>query len=446
MTATSSSAFTAPNSPVHGWKVTIPGHRPLATPAVVGGRVFIGGGFGSHEFYAFDASTGRELWMYRTHDDGPTAAIVEEDLVAFNTESCELEVLTTEGRPVWKKWLGDPLMSIPAAANGRVYMVYPDSRGDRRHYLACFHLRTGDEIWKQPLTGEVITTPVLADGQVFLTTLDGTLACFDQADGKPMWREAKDATSSPVVWNKQCYFSRRKEVALKAAGHGSGSYQSESLCFLDAAMGSVGHDYETTRSKADYLDYAKRKRSSPRERAHETHDTLVGFGHHKGDAKMEQATLNLGSGTVAGVWSYQGSKPFVYRDHLYTSMGETLQCVDPTTEQVRWKKTVHHNEHTTSETGERELLDHVLTPPALVNGKAFLGTTFGDVVCLDAESGNLLWKANVGEPIVFQPAVAGGAVFVSTSVGSLIGLNTGDTSDDGWLMWGANAAHNGASI
>ncbi len=33
------------------------------------------------------------------------------------------------------------------------------------------------------------------------------------------------------------------------------------------------------------------------------------------------------------------------------------------------------------------------------------------------------------EPIVFQPAVAGGAVFVSTGVGSLIGLNTGDASD-----------------
>src|SRR5947209_8448201 len=30
-----------------GWKVTIPGNRPLATPAVVSGKVFVGGGFGS---------------------------------------------------------------------------------------------------------------------------------------------------------------------------------------------------------------------------------------------------------------------------------------------------------------------------------------------------------------------------------------------------------------
>src|SRR5271154_1683439 len=36
-----------------GWKVVIPGCRPLATPAVMGGKVLVGGGFGSYEFYAF---------------------------------------------------------------------------------------------------------------------------------------------------------------------------------------------------------------------------------------------------------------------------------------------------------------------------------------------------------------------------------------------------------
>ena len=49
-----------------GWKIVIPGNHPLATPAVVDGKLFIGGGFGSHEFYAFDAKTGKMLWQYRT--------------------------------------------------------------------------------------------------------------------------------------------------------------------------------------------------------------------------------------------------------------------------------------------------------------------------------------------------------------------------------------------
>src|SRR5262245_7204477 len=38
-----------------GWKVILPGNKPLATPAVADGKLFLGGGFGSHEFYGFDA-------------------------------------------------------------------------------------------------------------------------------------------------------------------------------------------------------------------------------------------------------------------------------------------------------------------------------------------------------------------------------------------------------
>src|SRR5437868_14561275 len=77
-----------------GWRVTLPGNHPLATPALADQKVFLGGGFGSHEFYALDAKTGKQLWVYRTGDDGPTAAVIAGDVVAFNTESCELELIT----------------------------------------------------------------------------------------------------------------------------------------------------------------------------------------------------------------------------------------------------------------------------------------------------------------------------------------------------------------
>jgi Ca-activated chloride channel family protein len=147
---------------------------------------------------------------------------------------------------------------------------------------------------------------------------------------------------------------------------------------------------------------------------------------------------NLGQASVAGVWSYQGSRPFAYGGRLYSAMGDTLKCVDPATDKVVWKKDLHPRKD------KGELLDAVLTPPALVNGKAFLGTAQGEVLCLSAATGERLWAANVGEPITFQPAVAKGRVYVATSAGSLICLETGDARDDGWLMWGANAAHSGA--
>jgi hypothetical protein len=49
----------------------------------------------------------------------------------------------------------------------------------------------------------------------------------------------------------------------------------------------------------------------------------------------------------------------------------------------------------------------------------------------------------LGEPVVFQPAVARGRVYAATHAGNLFCLETGDPDDDGWLMWGAGPDHNG---
>ncbi len=423
--------FTAASGRLRGWKVTIPNHRSLATPAVVDGRVFLGGGFGSYDFFAFDADTGDVAWQYQTSDDGPTAAVVHDGYVAFNTESCELEVLTVEGRPVWKKWLGDPLMSMPAIDQGRIFIAYPDSKGDRRHYLGCFDLATGRQHWRQPIAGEIITAPVLADGHVHFSTLDGTLACVRQEDGELVWQEPRKATSSPVVWEGQCYFSQREEITV--AGHVQQTEHFASRGTKDAAY----RRYHTTSRKADYLDHLKRQARSARYAASDLADAGVGFAHAKGDAKIAMATMNLGHSHVHGIWAYQGSKPFVSRGRLYAAHGDAVRCADPRSEEVLWTRTINESAE------ETELLDSPLTPPATVNGKLFFGTVLGELLCLSAANGEELWRADVGEPIVFQPAVARGRVYVGTDTGSLICLETGDPNDDGWLMWGADSTHNG---
>jgi outer membrane protein assembly factor BamB len=430
-------SFHDKDAAIRGWMVAIPGRRPLATPAIANGFVLLGGGFGSYEFYAFDAKTGRLAWQHQTTDDGPTAAVVAGDLIAFNTESCELEILTTEGRSVWKRWLGDPLMSMPAIGDGRVYVAYPDTHGDRHHYLAAFDVRTGRDLWRQRLSGEIITAPVLADGHIYLATLDGTLYCFRQ-DGTPVWQEARNATSAPCVLRGRCYFSQRRETPPPTGTPGGTAQQTEHVATRGMGPGAATLPFTCTGTPADYLDYKKRQRGgSPQYMACELADGAVGFGAHKGDAKMAQAMLNLGKGHISAVWAHQGSKPFLWRGRLYSSVGDALHCVDPETRQPHWKRTLFDRG------AQSELLDGALTPPAIVNGKIFLGTIDGNVFCLSAPSGDVIWKVSVGEPIIFQPAVAHGRVYAATAAGNLFCLETGDPKDDGWLMWGAGPDHNG---
>src|SRR5262249_42140755 len=117
---------------------------------------------------------------------------------------------------------------------------------------------------------------------------------------------------------------------------------------------------------------------------------------------------------------------------------DTVSAADPRSDHVYWKKSVGRQ----VEEGE-ELLDSPLTPPAVANGKLFFGTVDGEVLCLSGATGDVLWGVVVGEPVVFQPAVARGRVYLGTDAGSLICVETGDPADDGWFMWGADAAHNG---
>lgn len=70
------------------WVLRVPGNRPIATPAYADGLIFVGGGCGSHEFYALNADSGQVAWKINTADDGPSAAVVDDGYCAFNTESC----------------------------------------------------------------------------------------------------------------------------------------------------------------------------------------------------------------------------------------------------------------------------------------------------------------------------------------------------------------------
>jgi len=59
-----------------GWRIIIEPGRAVPTPAMSRDRLFVGGGFGCYDFYAFDASNGALAWRLHTRDDGPTAAVL----------------------------------------------------------------------------------------------------------------------------------------------------------------------------------------------------------------------------------------------------------------------------------------------------------------------------------------------------------------------------------
>ena len=295
------------------------GGRPLATPAVV------------------DAVSGETRWALRVSDDGPTAAVASDGVVAFNTESCTLFVVdAVRGRPLWSRWLGDPLMSQPAIGDGKVFMAFPSPQG---HRLVAFTLRTGEEQWRVPLAADIISAPVLHGDSVYSATFNGMLYRHRAADGGLAWREDYRATSAPWLYGNEVFVSHREDpvAAPRPRGFLAMSMltwvlfaQTEAVGRLSGASGSSmqqgGNGYRARSAPWLNTEVQRRSRYNTENAAS---DTAVGFSTAPAAARADEAAANIGQGTVRGMWEYQGSRPCVVDGRLFLTQGDQLVAMEP---------------------------------------------------------------------------------------------------------------------
>ncbi|HVF68339.1 MAG TPA: PQQ-binding-like beta-propeller repeat protein [Pyrinomonadaceae bacterium] len=452
-----------------GWVVRVPGGRPLATPAYSDGMLFVGGGYGSHEFYAFDAKTGRMVWKVNAGDDGPTAAVVEDGLVAFNTESCTLVVVDEKtGKLVWQEWLGDPLMSQPAVSKGKLYMAYPagqrghanvqqnaiphvqqqqsaaahviakpaqnspqkdsEQNADEEvgsHRLLCADLKTGRHIWERAISSDVISAPVVSEDKVYFTTFDGTSYSLDAGNGKVVWKKKNAGTSAPLV------VAGNVVVTQKEARDGK-AY--EGLRRLDTKAGTPKDEKLHASEEAKYLDKDKGGGVAINQQAQGALDSSVGFGNAPASAELGKANEHLGVKTVVGGWAYQGSRAAYSKGQMLNAQGRYLNSVGADDGRFKWRAEVSG--------GGLSEDAQVFSPPALGEQFLYLSSSLGHILSVGQDDGRVGFMYQFPEPMVFQPALANGSVYVGTSNGLLICLKTGSADADGWYAWGGNGEHN----
>ncbi|MEZ4406044.1 MAG: VIT domain-containing protein [Polyangiales bacterium] len=225
---------------------------------------------------------------------------------------------------------------------------------------------------------------MIASGDaVYLTSMNGVVQRWNARNGLSCGR-ATSATSAPAVDGERVY------VAQRAPGAASGRPPSTRVPGATVSRGAL--------PRAAYT------RQRP--------DT---------------------GGTEAG-WAWEGSRPAFADGRVYTAMGDAVVARDAATGAEVWRK---RNPLGGSVRG--------VTSPAVVGSQLVVGTRGGDVFGLDIDTGETTWAWRVGEPILFQPAVAEGWVYVATQRGKVVGFEVGDASVDGWHMWGGNAQHAGLS-
>ncbi|HEU4332966.1 MAG TPA: PQQ-binding-like beta-propeller repeat protein [Candidatus Eisenbacteria bacterium] len=227
-------------------------------------------------------------------------------------------------------------------------------------YAAPGPARFGGVAWTFKTGGPIVASPTIADGVVYIASLDRRLYAVDQETGKERWsfESRMPIASSPAIAGGTVYFVSSTGV----------------LAALDAATGSAKWAFT-----AEY----ERKFEAP---------GLHGYPPSKQ--------------TIPDAWDLFTSSPAVAGGKVYFGCGDgNVYAVDVETGLLQWKFPTGGVVHAS---------------PAVVNGVVYVGSWDSKLYAIDAETGQERWAFKTGEDPVahnqvgFQssPAVVGGVVYV----------------------------------
>ncbi len=440
----------------YGYVISLGSYTNVPTPAVDNGVVYVSGGFGSKQYYAFDAESGQSIWAVDLDDDGPSSPAVKDSIIVFNTESCTIFACNKNtGKQIWSYWLGDPLMSMPTIADNIVFSSYPAGFNGKiniqqktnnnqqknikipgnssiindttlaintSHVFIAFDLYTGKILWQRRIDGDVMSAPVAKDEFVYVTTFPGTLFKFKQTTGEIISVKAMRATSAPVIYKDNIFISKRTEQ--------EGEYTSEGIISISSANGYKAK--VINKKNAPYLDKNVQDKSDLK-KSSMNDDAGNGFvGGAPSSSGWYAANENIGQSNVSSLQSFQGSRTLHRDGRNYNTMGDELICTDIRTGEIVWKHKIKGDINSVG--------GFMGTPPLSVANYIIIATYSGEIIISDADSGKEIEKYDIKEPIRYQPVVDKGWIFVTSTTGKLHAVNTGNKKITGWSHWGADAA------
>lgn len=157
-----------------------------SSPAVSGGRVFIGDGAG--KMRALSLKTGEPLWEFTAA--GPiysTPAVGDHRVVFASTDGSIYALKTHSGRKAWQFATAKPIVASPVIFSNKVYIGSSDDR------FRALNLEDGKLAWEFPgVGGFVETRPLMAEGKVIFGAWDENLYALDAATGKLDWKWASN--------------------------------------------------------------------------------------------------------------------------------------------------------------------------------------------------------------------------------------------------------------
>jgi outer membrane protein assembly factor BamB len=156
--------------------------------------------------------------------------------------------------------------------------------------------------------------------------------------------------------------------------------------------------------------------------------------------------VNANSG--AKIWTFNINFPIkstvaVIDGKLYTGADDGFVCLDAATGTQLWKVSAGNiklNEIgiTLAYTGS----DLPRSSPMVLNGKVYVGALDGNLYCLDANSGTVLWKYQTGGSILATPTILNNAVYIASCTPRPNGTFYKLDANSGNMIWSFTIPYN----
>jgi outer membrane protein assembly factor BamB len=340
------------------------------------------------------ALDGDQLSLVWTYDSGAPinhTPLAVSDLVLFVPSGGSLTALeATTGAMRWQYAPPQGVWERSYTTDGRQVFV-----GVGGGTLAALDAASGSLRWQRDLGIEVQRPPLVQDGVLFVPTTfvgpgiennhDGRAKLFalQADDGTPIWTLETEnyILQTPAIHNGSLYaagdYYARQSV--EEGGH-------MRMYAIDAADGAIRWTYESEDG------FPKRLH------ANESVVAFVGYQDFVSGVSVSNGALLWRRDTGNWVPSLTGTDDTIY----FGSANTIVHALNLSDGQIRWQHNI-----------EEGTFNYALGAPALIEGELYFLTQHGDIMALDAATGDLLWQ-------------------IPTDVVSRVGLSVGV----GWLFVG----------
>jgi outer membrane protein assembly factor BamB len=350
------------------------GYQVTAPPVEAAGRVYVMDGAAT--VTAFDSRTGADVWRTNLRPEG------KRDKESF----------------------GGGL----AFADGKLYVT----SGYR--FVAQLDAATGKLNWRTTTESPIRAAPTVAGGRVLAVATDNTLLTYETATGTPSWTYQALTEPARIIGASSPAVSGETVVAAFGSGE------------LVALRLANGNDlWNEALSRASRTNALSEIRDIPGRPVIYMGDVYAVS--HSGvfaatDLRTGQARWSL---PVTGI-----STPWPAGDVVYvvSKAGEVI-CVARESGQVYWIRDLNAGIkvkkggkwYTLGMGGGRKVRP-VWSSPLLASNHLILGSSDGELISLNAKTGEVVKRIDAGGGVLMAPIAAGGTVYVVTDEATLIAL------------------------